>query len=96
MTRTYRFHLPARVVLAAALASSPLLGCAPAPQPAPYYEQAPPQRSLRITAQRKQSQRQQDRDKDDCQRMASGQATSGDTWAQIFTSCMGGRGYMID
>jgi hypothetical protein len=79
---------------ALALAACSLAACT-------YYQQAPydepaPQRSLRITAQRNQSQRQQDRDKGDCQNMASGQATSSASWAQIFTSCMGGRGYMVD
>jgi len=53
-------------------------------------------RSLSITAQRKQSRAQQDRDKADCQNMASRQATSSTTWAQIFTACMGGRGYMVE
>jgi hypothetical protein len=58
---------------------------------------APPApRALTITAQRKQSQAQQDRDKADCQRMAAGQATSSASWAQIFTACMGGRGYMVE
>jgi hypothetical protein len=69
-----------------------LVGCYQ--QPA-YYP--PPQpRALTISAQRNQSQGQQDRDKADCQRIASGQANSSDTWAQIFASCMGGRGYMVE
>jgi hypothetical protein len=51
---------------------------------------------MTITAQRRQSQKQQDRDKADCQRIASGQATSSDTWAQVFAGCMGGRGYMVE
>lgn len=89
-----RFLSPS-LVLATALASLPLAGCArQQPQPA-YYPPPTPQRSLTIQAQRNQSQRQQDRDKADCQEMATGQATSSDSWAQIFTACMGGRGYMV-
>jgi hypothetical protein len=82
-----------RTTLAVALACSPLVACAgrsPEPSPAPS-----PPRTLAITAQRNQSQRQQDKDKADCQSMASGQATSSDSWAQIFAACMGGRGYMV-
>ena len=76
-----------------ALACLWVVGCTtyyPAPAPAPA-----PQRALTITAQRRQSQAQQDRDSAACQSMASGQATSSDSWAQIFTACMGGRGYMV-
>jgi hypothetical protein len=83
------------LALATALAAIPLSGCArQQPQPV-YYPPPTPQRSLSIQAQRNQSQRQQDRDKADCQEMATGQATSSDSWAQIFTACMGGRGYMV-
>ena len=81
------------VALAAALVCSPVMGCytyPPAPEPAP----AP--RALTVTAQRGQSQRQQDRDKAECQNLASAQATSSASWAQIFASCMGGRGYMVE
>jgi len=95
MAQRPRRSVAARAGLAVALACSSIVACyqaAPAPAPAP--EPAP--RALTITAQRKQSQRQQDRDKADCQNMASGQATSSATWAQIFTSCMGGRGYMVE
>ena len=77
-----------------ALSCAALVACA-TQSPEPYPAQPPAPRTLTITAQRKQSQRQQDRDKADCQSMASGQATSSTTWAQIFTSCMGGRGYMV-
>ena len=45
--------------------------------------------------QRRQSKAQQDADSAACQSMASGQATSSETWAQIFTACMGGRGYLV-
>jgi hypothetical protein len=78
-----------------ALACASVVGCGPTYEPAPAYAPAPAPRSLTITAQRRQSQAQQDRDKADCQSMASGQATSSESWAQIFTSCMGGRGYMV-
>ncbi len=82
-------------VLAAAIACSSIVACYP-PPPEPMYAAPPPApRALTITAQRRQSQRQQDRDSADCQSMASGQATSSETWAQIFTACMGGRGYMV-
>ena len=74
----------------AALACSSIVACAPAPPP-----YVPPPRALTISPQRRQSQAQQDRDNSACQSMASGQATSSDTWAQIFTSCMGGRGYLV-
>lgn len=80
---------------AAAIASALLVACAtqaPNPIPAP----PPATRTLTITAQRRQSQRQQDKDKADCQSMASGQATSSESWAQMFTACMGGRGYMVE
>lgn len=80
--------------LAAAFVGVTLVACATR-APEPYPVQPPAQRALTITAQRRQSQAQQDRDKSDCQSMASGQATSSETWAQIFTSCMGGRGYMV-
>ena len=64
------------------------------------YYTAPPEpaapQALRVTARRNQSQKQQDRDTVECQSMASGQATSSASWAQIFTACMGGRGYMVE
>jgi hypothetical protein len=66
-------------------------------EPAPAYtEPAPAPRALRVTAQRKQSQNQQNRDKAECQNLASAQASSSQAWAQIFASCMGGRGYMVE
>jgi hypothetical protein len=74
----------------AALACSCIVACAPTPQP--VY--APP-RALTVSPQRKQSQAQQDRDSSSCQSMASGQATSSESWAQIFTACMSGRGYLV-
>jgi hypothetical protein len=76
-----------------------LAGCsfaACAPEPVYVAPPPPPPRALTITAQRRQSQAQQDRDKSDCQRIAAGQATSSETWAQVFAGCMGGRGYMVE
>lgn len=64
-----------------------------------YYEQPryqePAPRALTITAQRNQSQARQDRDKADCQSIASAQASSSAGWAQIFAGCMSGRGYLV-
>jgi len=77
--------------LAIALACTALAACYQEPR---YVEQPPP-RSLTITAQHRQSQAQQDRDKSDCQNMASAQANSSSSWAQIFTGCMSGRGYLV-
>ena len=91
--------MPRRLLgaLAAAIACSSMIACYP-PPPEPMYAPPPPPpapRALTVTAQRRQSRSQQDRDTLDCQSMASAQATSSDTWAQIFTACMGGRGYMV-
>lgn len=94
MTHRCRRSVSLRAAFVTAFAAASIVGCA-TQYPEPYPVQPPAPRALTITAQRKQSQRQQDRDKSDCQSMASGQATSSDTWAQIFTSCMGGRGYMV-
>ena len=58
-------------------------------------ETPPPPRALVITAQKGQSQAQQDRDKSDCQSMSSAQANSSESWAQIFAACMNGRGYRV-
>ena len=87
-------HLPRPFrAFAIAIACAPIVGCATQQQEPAYVP--PPQRALTVTAQRKQSQRQQDSDSAACQSMASGQATSSQSWAQIFTACMGGRGYMV-
>ena len=80
--------------LAGVLACAAVAGCYQSPPPVPAEPAGPS--SLTIRAQRKQSRAQQDRDKADCQNMASRQATSSTTWAQIFTACMGGRGYMVE
>ena len=79
--------------LVAALACVSIVACEPVPPPPPAY--APPPRALTVTAQHGQSKAQQGKDSAACQSMASGQATSSETWAQIFTACMGGRGYMV-
>jgi len=80
-------------VLAAALATFSIVACY---EPQPTYVPPPPPRALSVTPQRKQSKSQQGRDSADCQSMASGQATSSESWAQIiFTACMGGRGYLV-
>lgn len=89
--RNVRRHIR---TLSAALLGASIVACAPEPQPAPYAPPPPP-RALTITPQRRQSQRQQDKDKADCQSMSSMQATSSQSWAQIFTACMSGRGYLI-
>jgi hypothetical protein len=77
--------------LVVAVACTALAACYQQPQ----YVEPPAPRALTITAQHKQSQRQQDRDKADCQNMASAQANSSASWAQIFTGCMSGRGYLV-
>jgi len=76
-----------------AFACAWMAGCAP-PAPPPLATPPPP-RALTVTPQDGQSKARQDRDRADCQSMASAQATSSETWAQIFTGCMGGRGYMV-
>jgi hypothetical protein len=76
----------------AAFVCSSIVACAPPPPQAVYV---PPPRALTVSPQRRQNQAQQDRDSAACQSMASGQATSSETWAQIFTACMGGRGYLV-
>lgn len=83
-----------RTALAAAFAAGSVVGCYE-PQPA-YIPPPPAPRALTVAPQRKQSRAQQDRDKSDCQSMASAQATSSATWAQIFTACMSGRGYFVE
>ena len=87
---------PIRITTATRFAALPLallVGCAYYQEPPP---EPPPPRALEITPQRKQSRARQDADKSDCQSMASSQATSSQTWAQIFVSCMSGRGYRVD
>jgi hypothetical protein len=90
-----RRSISSLAALVAALACSSIIGCATQTS-APVHAPQPPPRALRITAQRNQSQRQQDGDKADCQSIASGQAASSESWARVFTACMGGRGYMVE
>lgn len=85
--------MKARSVLMLVALSATFTACArQAPQP--VY--APPPRALTIYAQQNQSQRQQDRDKADCQSMASSQAGSSEGWANLFIGCMSGRGYRVE
>lgn len=62
-------------------------GAAPPPPTAPT--------ALTITAQRGQSRTQQNQDKAECQSAASQSARSSAEWAQAFTQCMSGRGYLV-
>ena len=85
-------HRVSMIVVALALGGLSAVGCAyqePVPPPAP----AP--RALTITAQKKQTKAQQDADSAACQSQASAQATNSHEWTLIFTSCMSGRGYMV-
>ena len=86
---TRRNWWPCTAALGAALVAS---GCAqqqaaPAPPPAPT--------ALTISAQKGQSQSQQNADKAQCQSQASQFARSSNEWAQMFTECMSGRGYLV-
>jgi len=84
---------PCAFVVAIACWSVVIVGCTqqpPAPPPMP-----PAPRALSIYARRGQSQAQQNKDKAECQSMASAQATSSETWAQAFTACMAARGYTV-
>jgi hypothetical protein len=67
-------------------------GCTQQPTAPPV---PPPPRALTIYARQGQSQAQQNKDKAECQSMASAQAVSSETWAQAFTACMGARGYTV-
>ena len=83
------------VTVTIAAAGAMITACAqPIYAPQPVY--APPPRALTIYAQNGQSQRQQDRDKADCQSLAASQAGSSEGWAQLFAGCMGGRGYRVE
>jgi hypothetical protein len=74
------------VALLGLLAAALVVGCETPP---------PPPQALTVIAQKGQSQAQQDRDSAECQSMASAQANSSGSWAQIFDACMGGRGYLV-
>ena len=81
------------LTISAALACVSVIACTPYQEPPPPPAPAP--RALTISAQRKQSQAQQARDSADCQSQASAQATNSQEWTVIFTSCMSGRGYLV-
>jgi len=71
-------------------------GCEPQqPPPPPPYAPPPAPSSLTVVPERKQSQAQMNKDQVQCQNTASAQATSSESWAQIFTACMAGRGYGV-
>ena len=87
----------AGIAFAAVLMCAIMIGCAPsAPPPPPPPPPAPPPRALTVSPQRKQSQAQQNSDSAACQSQASAQATTSQEWAVIFTSCMSGRGYLVE
>ena len=71
------------------LALAGMAACAQ--QPAPVAQP----RALTIYPQQKQSQAQQNKDKGECQNTAAANATTSDSWAQIFAACMSGRGYGV-
>jgi hypothetical protein len=70
-------------------------GCASQPPPPPAYQPPPAPRALTVYPERKQSKSQMNADQAQCQNTASAQATSSESWSQIFTACMAGRGYGV-
>ena len=70
-----------------------VVGCASSTPPPPPVAPAP--QALTISPQRKQSQAQQGRDSGECQSQAAAQAATSQDWVVIFTSCMSGRGYLV-
>lgn len=76
----------------AALGCVLAVGCAQE-QPAPPPMPAPT--ALSVTAQQGQSQSKQNADKSQCQSQASQFARSSQEWAQMFSQCMGSRGYLV-
>jgi hypothetical protein len=92
MRNPFHRSLPLLVAFAAC-ALSGAVGCAPEepPPPAP----PPPPRALTVYPERRQTQAQQNKDQAQCQNTASAQATSSESWAQIFAACMSGRGYGV-
>ena len=85
-----RSVLPLVVLAACALVGS--FGCEPQPIAPPP---PPPPRALTVYPEQNQSQAQQNRDQAQCQNTANAQATSSESWAQIFAACMSGRGYGV-
>jgi hypothetical protein len=81
--------------LVALAAVAVMAGCEPAYQPPPPPPPPPPPQALTVYPERKQSQAQMNKDQAQCQNTASAQATSSESWAQIFTACMAGRGYGV-
>ena len=92
MGHARRRFVATRTALGIALACVALGACA---RREPRYVEPPAPRAVTITAQRNQSQSRQDRDKADCQSIASAQASSSAGWAQAFGGCMSGRGYLV-
>jgi hypothetical protein len=80
------------LLVLAACAFMGAIGCEPQPVAAPP---PPPPRALTVYPEQKQSQAQQNRDQAQCQNTANAQATSSESWAQIFAACMSGRGYGV-
>ena len=83
------------LVALAACAVIGVVGCEPAYQPPPPPAAPPPPQALTVYPERKQSQAQMNTDQTQCQNTASAQATSSESWSQIFTACMAGRGYGV-
>ena len=81
------------VVILAACTLLGVVACAPQQPSAPLPP--PPPRALTVYPERNQSQAQLNKDQAQCQNTASAQATSSESWAQIFTACMSGRGYGV-
>ena len=84
-----RRSVPFTVVLAVCAVVG--TGCPPQQPPPP----PPGPRALTVYPERKQSQAQLNKDQAQCQNTASAQATSSESWSQIFTACMSGRGYGV-
>ena len=84
---------PVSSIILAVCALIGVVACEPQQPPAPAPP--PPPRAVTVYPERKQSQAQQDKDQAQCQNTASAQATSSESWAQIFTACMSGRGYGV-
>ena len=93
MSRPVRRLVPLFAVLAVCAAVGN--GCAPQEPPPPLP--APPPAPTRRPGytEHKQIQAQMNKDQAQCQNTASAQATSSESWSQIFTACMAGRGYGV-
>lgn len=79
-----------------ACAGIALLSCAQSPPPpSPPPQAPPPPRALTIFPQNGQSQSQQNKDNAECQTTASAHSNSSESWTQLFTACMSGRGYGV-